>query len=472
MKITRKTEIETTEVRVGDQIQVGKYTATCQTIPAQGLALFLLDQYLDKGMAYNRNGKNAGGYAASDVRRDLNAPEILEIFAALPLVPHENGDLLRLATYGEMFGHDEWYKSGAVEPDNDEQWPLMADRLNRTANREGEPYESQKGKGVSFHRREFEKCLRRHYMRYGTNDGYILLVDFSGYYANIPHAKCMAVLFHFLEKEVRDEMTLLVAKYLIREIFKTFEVDVSRFSDEEIAAMMRGKVDPMLNANIPPGQLPGRKMLPKGVDIGSQPSQNIGIVYPYRLDNFAKIVCGIKGYGRYTDDFYAIDKSKVFLRQVLEGFYRVADEYGLIINPRKTRIVKLSSEFRHLQISYSLTETGRVVRKINPKNITRERRKLKAYKRLLDAGKIDYMTVDNSFKSWIGGHWKIMSHIQIYNMSNLYFELFGRRPKWKKGHSRLCWLMAHPPKTCGGTETTISAKPRSPKQPLLEICPP
>lgn len=141
MKITRKTEIETTDVRVGDQIQVGKYTATCQAIPGQGLALFLLDQYLDKPMVYNRNGKNAGGYAASDVRRELNAPEILDIFAALPLVPHENGDLLRLPLYGEMYGHDEWYNSGAVEPDNADQWPLMIDRRNRTANREGEPYE-------------------------------------------------------------------------------------------------------------------------------------------------------------------------------------------------------------------------------------------------------------------------------------------------------------------------------------------
>lgn len=141
MKITRKTEIETTEVQVGDQIQVGRYTATCQAVPAAGYALFLLDQYLDKGMAYNRNGKTAGGYAASDVRRNLNSPHILEIFGGLSLVPHENGDLLRLATYGEMFGHDEWYKSGAVEPDNDEQWPLMTDRRNRVADREGEPYE-------------------------------------------------------------------------------------------------------------------------------------------------------------------------------------------------------------------------------------------------------------------------------------------------------------------------------------------
>lgn len=141
MKITRKIQIETTEVRVGDKIQVGKYTATCQAVPDAWYAIFLLDQYLDKPMAYNRNGKNAGGYEKSDVRRELNAPEILEIFAALPLVPHENGDLLRLPFYGEMFGHDEWYNSGAVEADNSEQWPLMADRRNRVADREGEDYE-------------------------------------------------------------------------------------------------------------------------------------------------------------------------------------------------------------------------------------------------------------------------------------------------------------------------------------------
>ena len=32
----------------------------------------------------------------------------------------------------------------------------------------------------------------------------ILLVDFSGYYANIPHDKCLEVLQTFLEREVED----------------------------------------------------------------------------------------------------------------------------------------------------------------------------------------------------------------------------------------------------------------------------
>lgn len=217
--------------------------------------------------------------------------------------------------------------------------------------------------------------------------------------------------------------------------------------------------------------LTGEKMLRKGVDIGSQPSQNIGIVYPYRLDNYAKIVKAVKGYGRYTDDSYAIARTREELLELLDGLEKEAKEYGLIINRKKTRVVKLSSEFRHLQVCYSLTETGRVIRKISPKNITRERRKLKAYKRLLDSGRIDYATVENAFKSWLGSHWKYMSHDQVYNMSSLYYELFGRRPKWKKGHGRLHWLMAHPSTASTSTGTTTSAPPSSPR-PLSPVSSP
>lgn len=141
MKITRTTTINTNEIQVGDQIEVGHYTATCQKLPGKGLALFLLDQYLDKAMPMNRKSTNKGGYDASDLRKDLNTGAILDEFAPLDLVPFENGDLLRLPFYGEMFGHDDWYNSGAVEPDDCEQWPLMKIRSNRIADREGEPYE-------------------------------------------------------------------------------------------------------------------------------------------------------------------------------------------------------------------------------------------------------------------------------------------------------------------------------------------
>ena len=302
---------------------------------------------------------------------------------------------------------------------------------------------SQKGKGVSFHRRRFEAHLRKYFMRHGTNEGYILLGDFSGYYANIPHGKCLEVLEHFLTRSLDKHEELRYTLWLLAENFKTFRVDVSRFSDEEIRAMYEGKVDAMLNLNVDVATLTGQKFLDKGVDIGNQVSQVIGLIYPYRFDNYAKIIAGIKGYGRYTDDFYAIGESSQELLTLLDGLRKIARELGLIINERKTRIIKLSGFYRHLQNGYSLTKTGRVIHKINPKSITRERRKLKAYKRLLDAGKITYSEIENIFKSWLGGNYKRMSHRQIFNMTELYIRLFRRKPRWKRGHSRLRWLMEH-----------------------------
>lgn len=141
MKITRTMTIETNDIQIGDRIQVGHYTATCQKLPEEGLALFFLDQYLDKAMQMNKKNTNAGGYDASDLRKELNSGKILDEFATLELVPFKNGDLLRLPFYGELFGHDDWYNSGAVEPDDCEQWPLMKERANRIAERKGESYE-------------------------------------------------------------------------------------------------------------------------------------------------------------------------------------------------------------------------------------------------------------------------------------------------------------------------------------------
>ena len=140
MKVLRQTEIETNEFRVGDQIRVGRYTATCQKTAEDG-ALFLLDQYLDEAMPMNEEDANGGGYMASDLRERLNSARILKEFDGLKLKPFENGDLLRIPFYGEMFGHDAWYNSGAVEPDDCEQWPLMKKRANRIADRKGGRYE-------------------------------------------------------------------------------------------------------------------------------------------------------------------------------------------------------------------------------------------------------------------------------------------------------------------------------------------
>ena len=141
MNVIRKHETvvnAASEYQIGDQIKAGKYTATCQKVTEQG-ALFLLDQYLDKPYQMNIKWTNKGGYEASELRKNLNAdfaadPEFDGIRDALALF--ENGDLVRIPTVGEFFGKDDFY-----EMDDAEQWPLMKDRRNRIAIREGETYE-------------------------------------------------------------------------------------------------------------------------------------------------------------------------------------------------------------------------------------------------------------------------------------------------------------------------------------------
>lgn len=129
---------------------------------------------------------------------------------------------------------------------------------------------SQTGKGVAFHRKRFEVHLRQYYEKEGTNEGYILFSDFSGYYANILHEVALAQLETYLAKEIADPKELAQVLSVLRETFRSYELDVSRFSDEEIQRMYREKISSTFNLGVPSSALTGEKMLRKGVDIGNQ----------------------------------------------------------------------------------------------------------------------------------------------------------------------------------------------------------
>lgn len=137
MNIIRKQELKTNELQLGDQVRVGKYTATCQKITDDN-AIFLLDQYLEKSYAMNSLGTNEGGYDTSDLRSEFKNIILDPNFDAIRdlLVPFESGDVMRIATVGEMFSRDDDY-----ETDDTEQWDLMKDRRNRIALREGKDHE-------------------------------------------------------------------------------------------------------------------------------------------------------------------------------------------------------------------------------------------------------------------------------------------------------------------------------------------
>lgn len=283
---------------------------------------------------------------------------------------------------------------------------------------------SQKGKGVSFGRKMFERDLHNYWLQNRTNDGYVGFVDFSKFYDNIRHDKA---------KEMVSAKIDEFSGWLFGQIVDTFRIDVSYMDDEEYAGCMNQRFDSVkYYESIPEGLRTGQKFMAKSVDIGDQVSQDIGIFYPVQIDNYAKIVRGAKMYGRYMDDIYIIGETKEYVASVISGIAECADGLGIFINERKTRIVKLSQPFKYLQIKYRLSDSGKVVKRLNQKSVTRERRKLKAYKRLLDSGKMMYGDIEQAYKSWMGDHARTMSKKQVKNMKQLYKGLFGKEPEWKK----------------------------------------
>lgn len=312
----------------------------------------------------------------------------------------------------------------------------MRDRVVRHALCDGElndalsPYliynngASQKGKGISFTRKMFEKDLHNFWLKYHTNDGYIGFIDFSKFYDNVRHDKVKELVLPKLSEEGR---------WIFNEVLKTMEVDVSYMTDEEYSQCLETKFDSLwYYKNIPKSMRTGEKMMAKGLGIGDQVSQSIGIFFPTLIDNYVKIVRGCKWYGRYMDDMYIICKNKEELVSIINGIIKITQKIGMYINHKKTKIIKLSNQYKFLQIKYSLNKKGKVIKKINPKSVTRERRRIKAYKRLFDLGKLPYKDIENACRSWMGEYSKIMSKKQIQHIKDLYFKFFDKELIWKR----------------------------------------
>ncbi len=99
-------------------------------------------------------------------------------------------------------------------------------------------------------------------------------------------------------------------------------------------------------------------------------------------------------------------------------------EIGIELNEKKTKIVRLSDEFKFLKVKTRLTDTGRVVMRPDRGTITRERRKLKALRRKLDEGQVTFDDVKQAFNSWKGHIKHFDSYRTTRNMDKLFNELF------------------------------------------------
>jgi hypothetical protein len=240
---------------------------------------------------------------------------------------------------------------------------------------------SVKGKGVHFALRRLVVHLRRFYRHNGfSNGGYALLIDFKKFFDNIDHA----VLFALLGRKIKDPR--------LRELAKNF---ITVFGDG------------------------------KSLGLGSQVSQICAIFYPDRLDHYIKEKLRIKYYGRYMDDMYLIHKSREHLKECLEVIKGLCDKLKITVNMKKTRIVKLSDGVDFLKGKYRLLPSGKVLRLPGKESTKRVRRKLKKFKALIDAGKMDWDGLRCAYQSWRGNYRRrFHAFHRIGYMDRLYFDLF------------------------------------------------
>lgn len=136
MKVLRNREVEVKNIRIGDQIiiplaEFGEFTATAQKITDKG-TLFLFDDCVAR-QPMNKKCTNKGGFEKTDLRKWIG--DVL--LPAFPDNLRSRIENLTIPTYGQIFGHDDWYND-VIEPDNDEQFPLMTKRKNRIADFEND----------------------------------------------------------------------------------------------------------------------------------------------------------------------------------------------------------------------------------------------------------------------------------------------------------------------------------------------
>lgn len=285
---------------------------------------------------------------------------------------------------------------------------------------------SLKGRGIDFQRERLYAHLQKYYRKTGSNQGYILICDFSKFFDNLIHEK----LIEAVGKKIKNQECMDFFKLILKE----FEIDVSYMTEDEYMNCLYDLFNYIeYGLNISPEQKTGEKIMRKSVDIGNEVSQICGVFYPTKIDTLIKNVYGFKYYGRYMDDMYIIHNSKDELQKVLEDIKKLSKELGIHINIKKTHILPLNRSFKFLKVIYDLSNTGKVTMRLTKDRFIRERRKLKKFRKMLDNKMIPYEIISNQYKSWRGNitrsrkgnkkpiykNWK-----QVHRMDKLFNQLF------------------------------------------------
>lgn len=228
--------------------------------------------------------------------------------------------------------------------------------------------------GASLKNKGYDFSIQRvkHFMRARTSQDYALVFDFSKYFDNINHE----VLYKILQHTKIDKRLYNLTKHFI-----------DAFGE-------------------------------KGLGLGSQISQILAVAYPNELDHMIKEKLKIKHYNRYMDDGVLFSNSKEELQKCLRCIQEMCEKLGIILNLKKTKIIKLTCGINFLKVRFYYIK-NKVLTKPNRNKFGRQKKKiLKLFKKL-----IPIEDICNSVIAWLGHMKKFSIKRPMYNLINFFYEV-------------------------------------------------
>lgn len=215
---------------------------------------------------------------------------------------------------------------------------------------------SLKDKGITFSLDRLKIHLERYFKKYGTNEGWILLYDFSNFFGSIDHKE----LYKIVDPLIRDEKCRKLYHHLI-----------DAFGDV-------------------------------GLGLGSQVSQVSAVAFPNKIDQILANDLSVESNARYMDDGYAIYHKKEYALKGMEILLKETKNMGITLNPKKIKICKLSKSFIYLKKRFFLDNKGNVIVRLNRNNIYKHRRRVIKLCGLVDQHRLVPQDIDLCHRSWKG----------------------------------------------------------------------
>lgn len=216
-----------------------------------------------------------------------------------------------------------------------------------------------KGRGQHYAVNRMEGFLRR-FWHQNRMEGYFLKCDIKKFFPSLSHDVIKELMSSKLaDPDVRWLFDMIIDSYQAPKEFLD-KHNIPQYESKFIKGVGWRKVK-----------------IPRGVPIGNQTSQIIGVYYLNPLDRFVKEVLGVKYYIRYMDDFVLVHHDRAFLENCLVRIREFLFKKLKIYLNDKTQIFPMKNGVKFLGQHFYLNERGQVVIKMAARTTKRFKSKVR-----------------------------------------------------------------------------------------------